>query len=303
MKSDSNDKCICCGSINISEATKTSFFELPVEKCNSCHYHFLKFNKNEFDIKKYYHDTYWSVFRNLHNKKNLAGKVDSAYLIKKLPKPLRTIVELTGVRKSLASSQFNYLKSHVKGEKLLEIGSGEGFLLEWFEKNGYDVFGVEPSKDNLSVIQKKLKKGKCITGYIEDAYTLKDRFNIIVLSHVLEHLVDCQESLIKLGKLLEPNGIIFIEVPNCQNPKTLEHSIYTQPHIHHFSKSNLEMLVQNCGYIVIKNSVFSAHVTTIFQHIIYLLKWFFRKDHYKSADETEGNNLRLILRIDTIKSS
>ncbi len=303
MNSESNNKCICCDSTDISEASKTSFFELPVDKCNSCHYHFLKFNKNEFDIKKYYKDTYWSVFRNIHNKKNLSGKVDPAYLIKKLPKPIGNIVELTGVRKSLTFSQFNFLTPYIKGKKLLEIGSGEGFLLEWFEKNGYDVFGIEPSKDNLSVIQKKIKKGKCITGFIEDAYTIKERFNVIVISHVLEHLVDCKDPLIELGKLLEPGGVIFIEVPNCENPETLEHSINTQPHIHHFSKSNLEILAQKCGYTVVKSSVFTAHVVTVLQHIKYLLKWILKIDHYKPADETKGNNLRLILRKDENKLS
>ena len=296
MDSIFNIKCICCDSNDISEATKTSFFKLPVNKCNSCNYHFLKFNKNKFDIKKYYHDTYWSVFRNLNNNKNLSGRVDPAYIIKKLPKHLGNIIELTGVRKSLVFSQFNYLKSHIKGKKLLEIGSGEGFLLEWFEKNGFDVFGIEPSKENLPVIQKKIKKGKCITGYIEDSHILKNKFNVIVISHVLEHLVDCKEQLIKLNKLLESNGIIFIEVPNCKNLEMLEHSINTQPHIHHFSKNNLKMLVEKCGYSVVESSVFIANVVTIPQHIKYLLKWIFKKDHYKPASEIEGNNLRLILR-------
>jgi len=297
MEYDSSDKCICCGSNEISLATETSFFELPVQKCESCNYYFLKYNKNEFDIKKYYQDTYWPVFRNIHNIKKLSGKVDPAYLIKKLPKPLTSIIELTGVRKSLAFSQFNYLKSYIKGKKLLEIGSGEGFLLEMFEKNGYDVFGIEPSKDNLPIIQQKLKKGKCITGYVEDSYKLKHRFNVIILSHVLEHMMDCEEPLIKLSKLLEPDGIIFIEVPNCKNKESLEHSINTQPHIHHFSKDNLELLVKKCGYTVIKSSVFSAHVVTISQHMKYLLKWFLKQDHYKLSNDLEGNNFRIILKI------
>lgn len=297
MSKYSSDKCICCGSNNISEATKTSFFELPVEKCDSCNYHFLKFDKNKFDIKKYYQDTYWAVFRNVHSKKKISGKVDSAYLIKKLPNVLQKIIESTGVRKSLAFSQFNYLKSHIKGKKLLEIGSGEGFLLELFEKNEYDVYGIEPSKDNLSIIGGKIKKGKAVTGYIEDVYAINKHFNIIILSHVFEHLIDCKKSLIELKKLLEPEGIIFIEVPNCQNIEMLKHSINTQPHIHHFSKNNLGKLAQECGYEVTKSSVFSAHVETIPQHVKYLLKWFLKIDHYVSAEDKIGNNFRMILKV------
>lgn len=292
-----NEKCMCCNSTKISQATTTSFFELPVNKCSACSYHFVSYDKNKFDIKKYYSDTYWNVFRNIHRQKNpTGGKVDPVYLINKLPKPIRAIAEMTGVRKSLALSQFIYLKPHLVGKKLLEIGCGEGFLLERFEKNGYDVFGIEPSKDNLSIIKKKLRRGSCITGYVEDSFTLNQKYDVIILSHVIEHLLDCKKVLVELNKLLEPDGIIFIEVPNCENNETLQSSIYTQPHIHHFSKNNLEQLSRNCGFTIIASDTFRSDVITISQHIKYLLKWILKIDHYKKTDEIHGNNLRIILK-------
>ena len=122
-------------------------------------------------------------------------------------------------------------------------------------------------------------------------------FRSIVLSHVLEHVIDCRQALMGLKDLLTTDGIIFIEVPNCQNKKALENSINTQPHVHHFTKLGLIQLIQKCGYSVVKIDTFKAEVITIPQHIKYLLKWFLKIDHYKKADDITGNYLRLIMKL------
>lgn len=288
-------RCICCNSDKISTARNSSFFELPVKKCESCNYHFLDYDGKKFDIKKYYNETYWPVFRNIYSQKNLSGKVDTVYLIKKLPNFLQKIIEKTGVKKSLAFSQYNYLKSDIDGKKLLEIGSGEGYLLEMFEKHGYDVFGIEPSKDNLKIIKSKLQTGTCETGFVEDISKINKQYDVIVMSHVLEHVVNCRQVLKDVKSLLKNNGVFFIEVPNCQHKETLEHSIFTQPHLHHFTKSNLELLLKDLNFKIIRADVFSANVISKWEHIMYMLKWIFKIDHYSPTSSDKGNNLRIIV--------
>jgi len=122
-------QCQCCNSKNLKKVFDDSFFDLPIKKCMNCSYHFVVYDQDEDIMKQYYHETYWSVFRNLNNRRITDQKVDNSYIIKKFPKPIINLIELSGVRKSLAYSQYNYLKSFVKGKKLFEIGSGEGFIL------------------------------------------------------------------------------------------------------------------------------------------------------------------------------
>ncbi|HET6458486.1 MAG TPA: class I SAM-dependent methyltransferase [Nitrosopumilaceae archaeon] len=260
-----------------------------------CSAYFAKYDKSSEEMKKYYNETYWSVFRNVMNVEIKDGKVDDAYLIKKLPKVLRDIIEIIGVRKSLSYSQYNYLKPYLKDKKFLEIGSGEGFVLELFENKGFDVFGIEPSKDNLEIITGKLKWGSCKTGFAEDLPQFDKKFDVIFMSHVLEHVIDCRDVLSKLKNGLSLDGTLFIEVPNCQNEETLQHSINTQPHLHHFTKKSLEKLMQNCGFKILKMDTFRCDVITLPQHLKYLLQWIFKADCYNPASEQFGNNLRLIV--------
>ncbi len=289
------NQCTCCNSKNINQVYDESFFNLPIMKCMDCLFHYVLYDEDEKKMQKYYNETYWPVFRNIHNKKLLDEKVDDAYIIKKFPSPIRSFIEFIGVRKSLAFSQFRFLKPYLKGNTLLEIGPGEGFILELFEKNGYDVFGIEASKENLNVIKTKLRHGKIQIGFAEDISKIDKKFNVIILSHVLEHLVDCRKVLQKVKKLLADDGIFFIEVPNCEHYDTLEHSIFTQPHLHHFTSSSLQILLKNLGFEVIRVDTFSANVISLGDHLKYLFKWIFKIDHYTLSSRNKGNHLRILV--------
>ena len=286
-------KCPCCDSEIVSICYENSFFELPVFNCKSCSLLFTSQNKKE-QIKDYYNDSYWSVFRNIKNQKIENQKYDNAYVIKKLPRVVRDLIEKTGIRKSLAFSQFNYLKPYIKGKNLFEIGSGEGFLLEMYEKNGFNVSGIEPSKVNIEIINSKLKHSKCENKFVEDLSFSGKKLDVVIISHVLEHLINGKEILANIRNGLVDGGILFIEVPNCQHKETLDHSVETQPHMYHFTKQSLQKLLEIAGFRVLRMDTFTAEVFSIGQHLSYFLHWVFKIDFYRKAPETRGNRLRVI---------
>ncbi|NHW78509.1 methyltransferase domain-containing protein, partial [Escherichia coli] len=76
--------------------------------------------------------------------------------------------------------------------------------------------------------------------------------------HVLEHLVDCRKILSNIKNLLTTDGIFFIEVPNCDQLESLEHSIFTQPHLHHFTKSSLQILLEDLDFKIIDIGTYDA---------------------------------------------
>lgn len=61
-----------------------------------------------------------------------------------------------------------YIKENITQKNLLEIGVGQSIL--WFEEE-VDVEGIEPDTRNVSMINKKLKKGIVVESSVEEFST------------------------------------------------------------------------------------------------------------------------------------
>jgi len=108
-------------------------------------------------------------------------------------------------------------------------------------------------------------------------------------------VADCKKILYNLKNVISDSGILFIEVPNCGNKENLEHSIKTQPHIHHFTKQNLQKLVENLNFKVVTVDTFHGKVISIKDHFKYLIYWMLGRDFFLPASEYDGNYLRIIV--------
>lgn len=109
----------------------------------------------------------------------------------------------------------NYLRKHVDKQqaKLLEVGSGLGYLTYSLDKSGYNVQGVELS----SVAVEEATKQFGNLYRCEDALTLAndgEHFDVILLTEVIEHLIQPVRFVQQLGKLLKPGGCILVTTPN-----------------------------------------------------------------------------------------
>jgi SAM-dependent methyltransferase len=99
--------------------------------------------------------------------------------------------------------------------KLLDIGAGKGDFVSLSEKNGYEAKGIEPSPRFCEYASEK--HGVNVEqGYLGDGDSFKgERFDIITLFHVLEHVPCPQELLATISEYLEEDGVVYIEVPNA----------------------------------------------------------------------------------------
>jgi 2-polyprenyl-3-methyl-5-hydroxy-6-metoxy-1,4-benzoquinol methylase len=267
--------CIICNS-NLKEYSKDSNLKLPVYSCENCNHFVTGESKIEVEekLKKLYSGSYW-------NERKAEYSIESNY----------TDVDSLGKLRNWIS-QFSYSKKFFKNKKsILEIGVGGGQTIYWFEKNGYEVTGIEPDYRNVRLINKKLKKGKVIHSFIENT-EINETFDIIWMSHVLEHLIRPDIFLNHIKKNLKNNGIFFIEVPSCEHKSTLDASIFENPHIHHFSKKSLLRLVKK-DYNVISCDCFrpATKIEGIMQKIFHNFEFYPR---IKTSCEN-GRDLRIIL--------
>ena len=69
----------------------------------------------------------------------------------------------------------------------------------------------------ITIIHQKLKKNINFENrdFLEDNFN--DKYDLIILSHVIEHFTDLDKIINKLKKLLNPNGVLYILTPGVLN--------------------------------------------------------------------------------------
>lgn len=150
------------------------------------------------------------------------------------------------------------------GRLILEIGCASGYLTKKFKKQGFLVIGVE--KDKKSGQESKKYCKKFFLGDIEDIKILNKiseyKYDQIIISDVLEHLINPVGVLMKITKILKPNGQIIISVPNIAfitvrinlllgRFEYTDFGIMDKTHLKFFTKSTLISLIKNSGLNVV----------------------------------------------------
>ena len=155
---------------------------------------------------------------------------------------------------------FKHFKPHLeiiskytkKGGKILDIGCGPGHLLGLLSKKGYDVEGMDITKELVKALNKKYKVYFCEVG----SKKMKGKkYDFLVLSHVIEHVSNPKTFVGNLNRLLNKGGRILVATPFLGGliPKILRTKWYGLgygQHLNFFSKKNLKMLFEEKGFAV-----------------------------------------------------
>ena len=101
------------------------------------------------------------------------------------------------------------------GGTLLDVGCGNGDYLATMRDLGWQVSGLEPDPKAAEL---GLQKGLQISiGTLETLQLPAEQFDVVTLSHVIEHLHDPIATLREIRRLLKPNGLIWIATPNLES--------------------------------------------------------------------------------------
>lgn len=278
--------CIACNSDkNIGLFRDNSFLGHPVYVCGKCGLYF--FYASDSDIEKkcneYYTSEYWGTVR----KKWDEGRKSLNAIIKAL--------RFFGTQPLQQLWHYKMIKRHVsakKSKKLLDIGAGKGEFLDFFSNKGYNAYGIEPDKNNAERINKLFGRKVCINSLAEKA-NLKETFDVIYLCHVFEHLIRPDKFIEKIKNNLSSDGIIFLEVPNCENKKILQNSIEHHPHIYNFTYDSLKKLFESHNYRVLKIGAYSEiHKSYILMFFLMLLGL----NNYKEDQKDRAERLIIVVK-------
>jgi SAM-dependent methyltransferase len=136
--------------------------------------------------------------------------------------------------------------------RLLDVGCNEGRGLRIYRNNGFTVEGLELNERAAAAAA---KQGFTVhTTPLED-FSPEERYDVVVLSNVLEHSLDPRDMLARIRRLLKPGGQLWI---SCPNNRSWLRRLFGKNWIHwhvpfhrfHFSRPSLEGLLAAQGFSV-----------------------------------------------------
>ncbi len=104
--------------------------------------------------------------------------------------------------------------------RLLDVGCGEGFVLAAFAADGWEVSGIDHSLAGVQRMNSQMLEyveQDNVFAALDRRITSGEKYDLVWLGNVLEHVLDPVALLRSLRKLLTPGGIAVIVVPNDGN--------------------------------------------------------------------------------------
>jgi 2-polyprenyl-3-methyl-5-hydroxy-6-metoxy-1,4-benzoquinol methylase len=149
---------------------------------------------------------------------------------------------------------------------LLDVGSGLGTFLRLAEEYGFEVAGIEPNHEAATTLRERcgLRVHNCMLEDFENS----ERYAVITMWDLLEHLPDPRLALGKSRELLRPRGLLVLETPARDSfihwlakgayrisggwIKRPLFRVYGVHHLQYFSESSLRRFLADNGFEVIE---------------------------------------------------
>jgi SAM-dependent methyltransferase len=144
------------------------------------------------------------------------------------------------------------LAAHLRPtSRIVDVGCATGGLLAELQRRGFrHLLGLDPSPA-CAAVAKRLYGIEVRTMTMHELTALPERFDAGVLTGVFEHLPELDESITSLRKILQPDGLLYIEVPDASS----YHQCFSAPyqflsieHVNFFSPASLRNLLARRGF-------------------------------------------------------
>lgn len=153
---------------------------------------------------------------------------------------------------------FEFCKDIVHpGASILEIGCGAGGIIKYFAKRGFDVEGIDLDQQYL-----EFGRSKGLTLFASDlnGFISSKAYQLVILSHVLEHLTEPQKALEKVRSLLSSDCLLYVEVPSLHSvTKHYDTDLlryFQNAHVCHFTEATLSNLMSKAGFSPVRKNDF-----------------------------------------------
>jgi 2-polyprenyl-3-methyl-5-hydroxy-6-metoxy-1,4-benzoquinol methylase len=221
-KDDPFASCLICGSADRHEVTTNKSFGVNIFQCNACH-----FVQSEYVSDRGLESYYRHFYR---------GRLDAHGLAAHRQKGL-----------AQAKGQIAYLLEQQPGLKVsaaLDYGTAEGSLGHELCAIADKVWVTEMDPQFVELLRQDqrltlLDHKELGCGRFESF------FDLVTISHVLEHLTDPYEAMDVFAAILKPGGLLMVDIPN--EVRMLQRGFQAKGHLSYFTKESFTRFIEVHG--------------------------------------------------------
>jgi len=142
------------------------------------------------------------------------------------------------------------------GRSVLDIGCAAGMSLRPFALQGWRAIGLDPGNDWVAYGRREYGLD-LRTGFYTGASLPGEKFDLVLWSHVIEHVLDPAPVLASIREHLTEDGYLFVGTPNILAPKRKLHpGLFGGDHVRLFSARTLITYLRKNGFRVVALETF-----------------------------------------------
>ena len=144
---------------------------------------------------------------------------------------------------NVVSSVIGYIPNNI-----FQVGCSDGYTLNRFKQAGAaDVSGIDPSNASHK-LAKELYQINTHIGSIEEYQASTQKHDLIILTHVLEHLFNPIDTLLQCNEMQIEGHWILVEVPLFERSDLFPPGLLTLEHLNYFSEGTIIESITRSGY-------------------------------------------------------
>ncbi|GAB2535353.1 class I SAM-dependent methyltransferase [Rhodanobacter koreensis] len=164
----------------------------------------------------------------------------------------RWLVALVPSMRAKADAQCRHLPRRPEnGRQLLDVGFGNGGFLKLAGEMGWSAQGIDFDPKAVAVARVQGLDVRCAS--VDDLLQENARYDVITISHVIEHVYDPIQLLGTLYRLLKPGGYLWLETPNLESAGARRFgpdwmALDPPRHLMLFTPRSLRMSLEKAGF-------------------------------------------------------
>ena len=163
--------------------------------------------------------------------------------------------------------ELGVISHDLSGKRVLEVGCGSGGILVPFTEIGAEAVGIDFDDTYMEAGR---KRGLNLIDQSIYEFQAANKFDLIILKDVLEHLPDLNLVLQRLKSLLSETGNVYIQVPTFEGLEFLGYQndflrYFQNAHIVHFSEASLNYVFAKNGFDTVHSDI---NGLAVFRHKI-----------------------------------